>query len=227
MVASWCRDDDSGLCARQHECTEQKCSKSHFALDGFALWPSGVTSLFSFLRLFSSRSRVTMTADHSCSYHSILHRAIIEDMLLRQSHRGSRQCFTIVNRIRDDSSTVLFRSVSAARLGRQVQQQRIYFSSESAYLSKVPDYLIPPAYRTRSPDDDRDGGKGRGRGGGNTERHGSRSGSAKRRSRSGGRPNHSNNKQTRKPSKHRRKPSGGNRRTLNRTKRDASMRNLD
>ncbi|KAL7445526.1 hypothetical protein ACHAXM_011811 [Skeletonema potamos] len=157
-------------------------------------------------------------------------------MLLRQSHRRSRQCFTIVtNRIRDDSSTVFIRSVasgknsSAARLGQKVvsttplrlpigRQHRISFSSEAAFLSKVPDYLIPPAYRTRNPDD------GRGRGG-NAESDGSRSGLAKRRSRSSGRPNHSSNKQARKPSKHRRKSSSGNRRSFNRNKPDAQ--NLD
>ncbi|KAL7494538.1 hypothetical protein ACHAWT_003405 [Skeletonema menzelii] len=147
---------------------------------------------------------------------------IIKDMLLRQSHRGSRRCFNnIFYRVRDGRSNVFSRSASATRLGH-----RIHFSSEAAYLSKVPDYLIPPAYRTRSPNDDKDGGRGRGRGG-NTERHGSRSGSAKLRSRSGGRHNHNGSKQARKQSKHRRKPSSGNRRSLNRTKRDASIKNLD
>ena len=155
-------------------------------------------------------------------------------MMLRQSHRRSRQCFTIVNRIRAGSSAVVFRSVasssnsSAARLGHLVgQQHRISFSSEAAFLSKVPDYLIPPAYRTRGPDDDRRdrGREGRGGRGGYAERSGPRSGSTKRRSRSGGKPNH--NSKARKPSKQRRKSCGGNRRSLNRNKRDASMQNLD
>ncbi len=144
-------------------------------------------------------------------------------MLLRQSRRGSRQCFSIVNRSRGDDR--IFRS-AAARLGHH--QNRIHnFSSEPAFSSKVPDYLIPPAYRTRSPGDDRAGERGRGRGRGrNAERHGSRSG-PKRRSRSGGRPNQYGDKQARKPSKHRRRPSGGNQRSLNRTKRNASIQNLD
>lgn len=149
---------------------------------------------------------------------------IIKDMLLRQSRRGSRQCFAIVSRSRGDDS--IFRSASATRLGHQVHQNRIYFSSEPAFSSKVPDYLIPPAYRTRSPSDDKVGERGRGRGG-NAERRGSRSGAPKRRSRSGGRTNHYGNKQARKPSKHRRKPNGGNQRSLNRAKRDASFQNLD
>ena len=146
----------------------------------------------------------------------------IRNMLLRQSHRGSRQCFNNIIRVRDGQrNDGISRFASAARLGHQAHQHRTYSSSEAAFLSKVPDYLIPPAYRTRSPNDDKDGGRGRSRGG-NSER---RSGSAKLRSRSGGRHNHSGNKQARKQSKHRRKPS--NRRSLNRTKRDASIQNLD
>lgn len=94
------------------------------------------------------------------------------------------------------------------------------FSSEAAKreaipLHKVPDYLIPPAYRKRSPDDNNNRGRG-----GNPERN-----FAKRRSKSGGRTNRNISvKQTRK-SKQRRKISVGHRRSFDRHKRDDNGEN--
>lgn len=109
-----------------------------------------------------------------------------------------------------------------------------YFSSNTLAakdyqpsLSKVPDYLIPPAYRKRNPDEDDRERRGR-----NSERNGTRSRS-RRYSRSGGRQNRNNNNsnihnnaRASRKSKHRRKSTGVFRHSPNRS-RDAAVKNVD
>ncbi|KAL7459349.1 hypothetical protein ACHAWC_011049 [Mediolabrus comicus] len=170
-------------------------------------------------------------------------------MMLRQSHRSSKQCCFTINRIRGGgekscikSSSTIFRPSSSnvvkslTRFPHHVGgESRIHhFSSNTLAakdyqpsLSKVPDYLIPPAYRKRNPDEDDKRERGR-----NSERNGTRSRS-RRYSRSGGRQNRNNNSsnihnnvRASRKSKHRRKSTGIFRHSPNRS-RDSAAKNVD
>lgn len=170
-------------------------------------------------------------------------------MMLRQSHRSSKQCCFTINRIRGGeksciiSSSTAFRSnssnvVSLARFPHHaigVEHRIHYFSSNTLAakdyqpsLSKVPDYLIPPAYRKRNPDEDDKRERGR-----NSERNGARSRS-RRYSRSGGRQNRNNNSSNihnnirpSRKSRNRRKSTGVFRHHSPNRSRDAAVKNVD